>query len=99
MVVYYGLSDKIGNVSYYDSSGQSEYSFTKPYSEKTAEEIDKEIKNLIESAYQRALEILKNNREKLDQLATILLEREVIFAEDLEEIFGKRPEGAVEMHN
>ncbi len=99
MVVYFGLNKKIGNVSYYDSSGQSEYSFTKPYSEKTAEEIDKEIHNLIESAYKRALDILKGNKEKLDQLASILLEREVIFAEDLENIFGKRPEGAAEIQN
>lgn len=99
MVVYFGLNKKIGNVSYYDSSGQSEYSFTKPYSEKTAEEIDKEIHNLIESAYKRALDILKGNKEKLDQLAAILLEREVIFAEDLENIFGKRPEGAAEIQN
>ena len=99
MVVYFGLNKKIGNVSYYDSSGQSEYSFTKPYSEKTAEEIDKEIHDLIESAYKRALDILKGNKEKLDQLASILLEREVIFAEDLENIFGKRPEGAAEIQN
>jgi len=99
MVVYFGLNKKIGNVSYYDSSGQSEYSFTKPYSEKTAEEIDKEIHNLIESAYKRALDILKGNKEKLDQLAAILLEREVIFAENLENIFGKRPEGAAEIQN
>lgn len=99
MVVYFGLNKKIGNVSYYDSTGQSEYSFTKPYSEKTAEEIDKEIRELIESAYQRALDILRGNKEKLDQLAAILLEREVIFAEDLERIFGKRSADIEEIQN
>ena len=91
MVVYYGLNEKIGNISYYDSSGQQEYSFTKPYSEKTAELIDKEISNLIETAYQRALKLLRENREKLDELAKVLIEKEVIFREDLEKIFGKRP--------
>ena len=99
MVVYFGLNKKIGNVSYYDSTGQSEYSFTKPYSEKTAEEIDKEIRELIESADQRALDILRGNKEKLDQLAAILLEREVIFAEDLEEVFGKRSTDTEEIQN
>ncbi|MEG1556522.1 MAG: ATP-dependent zinc metalloprotease FtsH [Bacteroidales bacterium] len=90
MVVYYGLSENIGNISYYDSTGQSEYSFTKPYSEKTAQSIDTEIHDLIESAYEKALELLSNNKEKLTQLAELLLEKEVIFAEDLERIFGKR---------
>lgn len=90
MVVYYGLNDKIGNVSYYDSTGQSEYAFSKPYSEKTAEEIDEQVHQLIERAYQRAKEILLGDKEKLNTLAEILLEREVIFAEDLEKIYGKR---------
>jgi len=90
MVVYYGLSEKIGNISFYDSTGQQEYSLTKPYSEKTAQQIDEEISKLLESAYQRAKEILLQNREKLNQLAEILIEKEVIFAEDLEAIFGKR---------
>jgi cell division protease FtsH len=90
MVVYFGLNDKIGNVSYYDSSGQQEYSFHKPYSEKTAELIDQEIKALVEKAYDRAVELLEENREKLEQLAARLLEKEVIFSEDLEEVFGKR---------
>jgi len=90
MVVYYGLNDKIGNISFYDSTGQQEYSLTKPYSEKTAQQIDEEISKLIESAYQRAKEMLTENREKLNQLAEILIEKEVIFAEDLETIFGKR---------
>ena len=91
MIVYFGLNDKIGNISYYDSTGQQEYSFNKPYSEKTAEVIDAEVKILVESAYKRALDILARNRDKLDKLAAILLEKEVIFSEDLEKIFGKRP--------
>ena len=91
MVVYYGLNKKVGNISYYDSSGQSEYSFQKPYSERTAEVIDEEVKIIIDSAYQRALDILTENRDKLEQLANLLLEKEVIFREDLEKIFGKRP--------
>jgi len=91
MVVYFGLNDKIGNISYYDSSGQQEYSFHKPYSEKTAELIDIEIKDMVEKAYERAVDLLKNNRKKLEKLAGRLLKKEVIFSEDLEEIFGKRP--------
>lgn len=91
MVVYFGLNDKVGNISYYDSTGQQEYSFHKPYSEKTAELIDKEIKVLVEKAYKRAVDLLKDNREKLEKLAARLLEKEVIFSEDLEEIFGPRP--------
>ncbi len=91
MVTVYGLNDKIGNVTYYDSSGQSEYGFTKPYSEVTAQTIDKEISDLIEGQYQRAITILKKNKDKLTKLAERLLEKEVIFKDDLEEIFGKRP--------
>jgi len=90
MVTIYGLNDKVGNISYYDSSGQSEYSFGKPYSEQTAKLIDEEISKLIENQYQRAVNILTENRDKLDALAGKLLEKEVIFREDLEEIFGKR---------
>ena len=90
MVTVYGLNDKIGNVTYYDSSGQSEYGFTKPYSEVTAQTIDKEISNIIEGQYQRAITILKENKDKLTKLAERLLEKEVIFKDDLEEIFGKR---------
>lgn len=90
MVTIYGLNDKIGNVTYYDSTGQSEYSFSKPYSEETAMLIDKEISTLIESQYQRAIQILEENKDKLNQLADILIEKEVIFKDDLEEIFGKR---------
>ncbi|MDI1306622.1 MAG: ATP-dependent zinc metalloprotease FtsH [bacterium] len=90
MVTIYGLNEKIGNVTYYDSTGQSEYSFSKPYSEETARVIDEEISLLIESQYQRAIEILEENKDKLNQLADILIEKEVIFKDDLEAIFGKR---------
>lgn len=90
MVTIYGLNEKVGNRSYYDSSGQSEYSFGKPYSEETAKVIDEEISKIIENQYSRALNILAENRDKLDSLAKKLLEKEVIFREDLEEIFGKR---------
>ncbi len=90
MVTIYGLNDKLGNLTYYDSSGQSEYNFTKPYSEKTAEMIDKEISNLIESQYKRAIELLQKNKDKLIELANVLLEKEVIFKDNLETIFGKR---------
>ena len=89
MVSVYGLSKKIGNISYYDSTGQSDYSFSKPYSEKTAELIDEEVQNLVETAYKRTLEILSENKDKLTQLADKLLEKEVIFRDDLELIFGK----------
>ncbi|MBT8261936.1 MAG: ATP-dependent zinc metalloprotease FtsH [Bacteroidia bacterium] len=91
MVTIYGLNEELGNLTYYDSSGQNEYGFTKPYSEKTAELIDKEISNLIEAQYQRAIELLKQNKEKLSELAEELLEKEVIFKESLERIFGERP--------
>jgi len=91
MVTIYGLNDKIGNVTYYDSSGQQEYSMTKPYSEETAIIIDKEISKIIEEQYQRAITILEENKDKLTQLAEVLLEKEVIFKDDLETIFGKRP--------
>ncbi|WP_341214430.1 ATP-dependent zinc metalloprotease FtsH [uncultured Wocania sp.] len=91
MVTVYGLSDKIGNLTYYDSSGQSEYGFTKPYSEETAELIDREISEIIEKQYQRALKLLEENKDKLTQLAEVLLEKEVIFKDNLEKIFGKRP--------
>ncbi|MHA6696782.1 ATP-dependent zinc metalloprotease FtsH [Chryseobacterium sp. A301] len=90
MVTVYGLNDRVGNISYYDSSGQSEYSLGKPYSEHTAKTIDEEISKIIELQYTRALQILTDNRDKLDALASKLLEKEVIFREDLEEIFGKR---------
>ncbi len=91
MVSIYGLNDKIGNITYYDSSGQGEYSFSKPYSEETAKVIDEEISNIIESQYQRAIEILTEHKDKLTTLAELLLEKEVIFKNDLVAIFGKRP--------
>ena len=90
MVAFYGLNKKIGNISYYDSSGQSEYSFSKPFSEETARVIDDEIHKMVEECYSKAKELLTDNREKLNQLAEILLLKEVIFREDLEKIFGKR---------
>jgi len=89
MVTIYGLDEKIGNISYYDSNNQG-YGFTKPYSEETAKIIDQEIKLIIEKQYERAKGILNKNKEKLNTLANQLLEREVIFKEDLEIIFGKR---------
>lgn len=91
MVVFFGLNDKIGNISYYDSTGQQEYAFQKPYSEKTAQVIDSEVSLMVEKAYKRAVEIISENKDKVEQLAKKLLEKEVIFKEDLEEIFGKRP--------
>jgi cell division protease FtsH len=90
MVTVYGLNEKIGNVTYYDSGGQNEYGFTKPYSDETAKIIDQEISALIESQYQRAILILEKNKDKLNQLADILVAKEVIFKDDLEAIFGKR---------
>ena len=91
MVTVYGLNDVLGNVTYYDSQGHNEYAMDKPYSEQTAETIDREISKIIEKQYERAIDMLANNREKLDQLANLLLEKEVIFKENVEEIFGKRP--------
>ena len=91
MVTVYGLNDKVGNLTYYDSSGQNEYGFTKPYSEQTAELIDKEISDIIEEQYQRAIDLLEKNKDKLIELAEVLLKDEVIFKDNLEAIFGKRP--------
>ncbi len=91
MVAYFGMSDQLPNLSYYDSSGNSDYGFTKPYSEKTAELIDSEAKKIVAEQYERAKQILKENAEGHNKLAELLLVREVIFSEDLEEIFGKRP--------
>ncbi len=90
MVTIYGLNDQIGNITYYDSSGQDSYGFSKPYSEKTAQTIDKEISILIEEQYVRAIDLLEKNKDKLTTLAKRLLEKEVIFKDDLEKIFGKR---------
>ena len=91
MVTIYGLNDEIGNLTYYDSSGQNEYGFTKPYSEETAQKIDEEISKIIETQYRRAIQVLEDNKDKLIELAERLLEKEVIFKEDLEKIFGRRP--------
>jgi cell division protease FtsH len=99
MVTIYGLNDKLGNITYYDSTGQSEYTLSKPYSEDTAQIIDKEISNLIEKEYKRAIKILEDNKDKLEQLAAILIEKEVIFKDDLETIFGKRPFEKVQLEN
>ena len=91
MVTIYGLNDEIGNITYYDSSGQTEYGFTKPYSEETAQKIDREISQIVEEQYARAVSVLEENKDKLIELAERLLEKEVIFKEDLEKIFGNRP--------
>ena len=90
MVAYYGMSDEVGNLSFYDSTGQSDMALTKPYSEQTAERIDKEARALIDEAYRRAEEVLTTHREGLRELAELLLTREVVFTEDVERIFGKR---------
>ena len=90
MVSYYGMGKQLGNMSFYDSTGHSEYSFTKPYSDKTSESIDKEAFDLVNTAYQKAKEILVTQKDGLNELAELLLEKEVIFTEDLERIFGKR---------
>ena len=97
MVTYYGLDEEIGNLSYYDSMGQQDYSLTKPYSEKTAETIDREVSKIVEQAYQEAIAILTAHRDGLTQLANKLIDKEVIFGEDLETIFGKRPWGSKEL--
>ena len=90
MVTIYGLNKELGNITYYDSSGQDSYGFSKPYSEDTARKIDAEISKIIEEQYQRAIKVLTDNKDKLTTLAERLLEKEVIFKEDLEKIFGKR---------
>ena len=91
MVTVYGLNDEIGNITYYDSSGQSDYSFSKPYSEETAQKIDKEISQIVENQYERACDLVNKNQDKLTALANRLLEKEVIFKDDLVSILGKRP--------
>lgn len=90
MVTYYGMSDKVGNVSYYDSTGKGDYSFSKPFSEETSQLIDKEVKIIIDKAYKMAKSVLQEYREGFEELAALLLEKEVIFADDLERIFGPR---------
>ena len=95
MVAYYGMSEAVGSMSYYDSTGQSDMAFTKPYSERTAQQIDDEVRALIARAHAMAEEVIDNNREGLIELAELLLDKEVVFTEDVERIFGKRP-GKVE---
>ena len=90
MVAYFGMSEKLPNMSYYDSTGNSDYGFTKPYSERTAEIIDEEARDIVADQYKRAKKILSDNAEGHNKLAELLIEREVIFAEDLEKVFGKR---------
>ena len=90
MVTYYGMSDRVGNLSFYDSTGARGYDLTKPYSEKTAELIDKEVKELVEMIHDKTQKLLQDNFEGFTALAALLLEKEVIFAEDLERIFGPR---------
>jgi AFG3 family protein len=90
MISYYGMSPKVGNLSFFDSSGQTDFTFSKPYSETTAELIDQEAKKMVEEQYERAKKILTDNYEGLSELARILLEKEVIFSDDLEKIFGPR---------
>ena len=91
MVSVYGLNENLGNITYYDSSGQTDYNFTKPYSEETARKIDHEISEIIEKQYERAISLLASSKDKLIKLADRLLEKEVIFKDDLENILGKRP--------
>ena len=91
LVTYYGMSPEVGNISFYDSTGQSDFGITKPFSEKTAETIDREVRRMVEEAYSKAKELLTSHREQLDQLASQLYEKEVLFREDLERIYGPRP--------
>jgi cell division protease FtsH len=91
MVTIYGLNDKIGNLTYYDSQGQGNYDFTKPYSEKTSEKIDEQISMIIETQFKRAVELLSKHKENLTELAEELLDKEVIFKDDLHRIFGEQP--------
>ena len=97
MVSFYGLNDEIGNVSFFDSTGQSEYSFGKPYSEKTAELIDIEVSNLIKTAYERSKQIINENKDKIVHLGELLLTREVVFSDDLKDIFGERKGGTKDL--
>jgi len=99
MVSFFGMSERVGNISFYDSSGQSDFGFTKPYSEKTAELIDEEVNLIIAESYVRAKEVLKSNMKGLTELAELLLDKEVIFSEDLERIFGKRKADLIKEEN
>ena len=90
LVIYYGMSPEVGNISFYDSTGQNDYGFTKPFSEKTAEVIDKEVKRMVEEAYARAKQIILDHKDQMNELAGQLYEKEVLFREDLERIYGER---------
>jgi AFG3 family protein len=94
MITYYGLGEKLGQLSYYDSSGRNEQMIQKPYSEETARMIDEEVKQLVDEAYQRTKDLLKKHRKELETLAKRLLEKEVILKDELEEIFGIRPDAS-----
>ena len=91
LVAYYGMSPRLANISYYDSTGQGDWNFTKPFSEETGRTIDEEVRRMVEEAYERAKKLIAESRDKLDQLAQLLYEREVIFREDVEQIYGPRP--------
>ena len=93
MVMYYGFNKKIGNISFYDSTGQRDMGIQKPYSEETGKLIDEEVRKLVSNAYEHAKEILQQNKDVLTKVAELLLKKEVIFKEDLESILGKRPDG------
>jgi cell division protease FtsH len=99
MVAYYGLNKTLGNISYFDSTGRSEGAFQKPFSEETGKLIDEEVRKLVNETYERTKNILVQNKESLKKLAELLLEKEVVFKEDIEKILGKRPEADVEMIN
>ena len=99
MVAYYGMSEEVGSMSYYDSTGQSDMAFTKPYSERTAQQIDDEVRALIAKARAMAEKVIDEHRDGLVELAELLLEREVVFTEDVERIFGKRKGVAEEIDN
>jgi cell division protease FtsH len=96
MVVYFGFNKKIGNVSFYDSTGQRDTGIQKPYSEETGSLIDEEVRKLVSDAYNRTKEILIHNKVSLQQLADLLLSKEVIYKEDIEAVLGKRPEFSIE---
>ncbi|MEM6299084.1 MAG: ATP-dependent zinc metalloprotease FtsH [Bacteroidota bacterium] len=91
MVTIYGMNKEIGNISFYDAQNGGEYSFTKPYSDATAERIDKEVKKIIDDAYERTKQLLSDKREELEAIAKELLDKEVIFQSDVEKLIGKRP--------
>ena len=91
MVAFYGFSDKIGNISFYDSTGQRDMGIQKPYGEETGNMIDQEVRTLVAEVYERTKNILRENKDSLQKVAELLLKKEVIFKEDLESILGKRP--------